>query len=305
MDAAGNAYVTGETSSSDFPTTAGAFDTTDSGGDDAFVAKLNASGSALLYSTYLGGSGDDKGEGIAVDAAGNVYATGETYSSDFPTTAGALDTTYNGGGDAFVAKFSGLAVPAAPTVSAFNVTPTSVTAGSPVTISFTVSDTGGPGLSGIWLYRAPDAGGTPGTWGPVGSPISLSGDGPVSNYFSDTPAAGKWWYGFIVYDSSGNWNNEQNVETGGVPDFQPIQVTVTAAAPTMTLNSPNAGATWLVGKSQTMGWSISGDTSQISYLSVLLSTDNGSSYTAISPNLSARRNPLTTRPRAAKSPLQR
>ena len=79
-----------------------------------------------------------------------------------------------------------------PTASAFNVTPTSVTVGNAVTISLTVSDTGGSGLSSIWLYRAPDAGGTPGTWGSVGSFISLSGNGPASNSFSDTPAAGVW-----------------------------------------------------------------------------------------------------------------
>ncbi len=114
IDVAGNAYVTGWTKSSDFPTTTGAFDTTYNGGadtypvgGDAFVAKLNASGSGLVYSTYLGGTGDDRGIGIAVDATGNAYVTGETYSSNFPTTAGAFDTTFNGTCiDAFVAKLN-------------------------------------------------------------------------------------------------------------------------------------------------------------------------------------------------------
>ena len=107
VDAAGNAYVTGWTDCSDFPTTAGAFDTTYSGSRyNAFVAKLNASGSGLVYSTYLGGSGRDQGLSIAVDAAGNAYVTGQTESSDFPTTAGAFDTTYQGGDDAFVAKLN-------------------------------------------------------------------------------------------------------------------------------------------------------------------------------------------------------
>ncbi len=108
VDAAGNAYVTGYTSSSDFPTTAGALGTTFNGGYyDAFVAKLNAAGSGLVYLTYLGGGGNDYGYGIAVDAAGNAYVTGGTCSNDFPTTAGALDRTYNGGSyDAFVAKLT-------------------------------------------------------------------------------------------------------------------------------------------------------------------------------------------------------
>ena len=85
MDDSGNAYATGSTVSSDFPTTAGAFDTTYNGVRDIFVAKLNAAGSALDYSTYLGGSGSDTGAGIAVDGSGNAYVTGETSSADFPT----------------------------------------------------------------------------------------------------------------------------------------------------------------------------------------------------------------------------
>ncbi len=95
VDASGNAYLTGFTSSSDFPATAGAFQTT--GGGGPFVTKLNATGSALLYSTYLGESGVDVvvgGGRIAVDASGNAYITGVTDSSNFPTTPGAFQTTY-------------------------------------------------------------------------------------------------------------------------------------------------------------------------------------------------------------------
>jgi hypothetical protein len=108
LDAAGNAYVTGSTSSTDFPTTAGAFDTTHNSlpGSDAFVTKLNASGSALVYSTYLGGFEQDAGAGIAVDAAGNAYVGGDTRSSSFPTTPGAFDPVHNGGEESeiFVTK---------------------------------------------------------------------------------------------------------------------------------------------------------------------------------------------------------
>jgi hypothetical protein len=75
-------------------------------GVDAFVSKLNSSGSALVYSTYLGGRLGDAGNGIALDSGGNAYLTGSTLSRDFPTTAGAFQTTLRGSQDAFVSKFS-------------------------------------------------------------------------------------------------------------------------------------------------------------------------------------------------------
>jgi hypothetical protein len=106
VDDDGNAYIAGHTDTANFPTTLGAFDTTLSGTDDAFVTKLNASGSALVYSTYLGGSGIDLSRAIAVDADGSAYLTGMTASANFPVTVGALDTTVNGVIDAFVAKLA-------------------------------------------------------------------------------------------------------------------------------------------------------------------------------------------------------
>ena len=105
VDGAGSAYVTGITASTDFPTTSGAAETTDPGASNAFVTKLNATGSELVYSTYLGGSAGDFGRGIAVDGAGSAYVTGNTGSTDFPTTARAVQTTNGGGlGDAFVTR---------------------------------------------------------------------------------------------------------------------------------------------------------------------------------------------------------
>jgi len=112
VDAAGNAYVTGTTSSTDFPTVAPIqtnCDNCSNESHDIFVAKLNPAGSALVYSTYLGGSSDDEGEGIAVGAAGNAYVTGETESTDFPTL-NALEPNCDSCGDllydAFVAKLN-------------------------------------------------------------------------------------------------------------------------------------------------------------------------------------------------------
>src|SRR5207302_3833070 len=106
VDASGNAYVTGPATSVDFPITAGAFQTTLRGSGDAFVTKLNPSGSALVYSTYLGGSGADGADAIAVDTVGNAYVAGVTGSIDFPTTLGAFQTTLRGDSDAFVTKLS-------------------------------------------------------------------------------------------------------------------------------------------------------------------------------------------------------
>jgi streptogramin lyase len=106
VDESGNAYVTGGTGSTDFPTTAGAFQTSLRGSRNAFVTKLNASGTALLYSTYLGGTGGDYGWGIAVDGSGNAYVAGTTSSTNFPTTPGAFQTSSRGSFDAFVTKLN-------------------------------------------------------------------------------------------------------------------------------------------------------------------------------------------------------
>jgi hypothetical protein len=106
VDGAGNAYVAGYTGSSNFPATPGAFDTSHNGNWDAFVVKLNPVGSGLAYATFLGGSDGDSGRAIAVDGTGSAYVAGSTNSSDFPTTPGAFDTSYNGNGDAFVAQLN-------------------------------------------------------------------------------------------------------------------------------------------------------------------------------------------------------
>jgi hypothetical protein len=105
LDTTGNATVVGETASSDFPKTADAIQSSSGGGNDAFITRLNATGSDLVFSTYLGGSSTDDAFGIWVDPAGNIYVTGETDSSDFPTTPGAFQTVFGGGtSDAFVTK---------------------------------------------------------------------------------------------------------------------------------------------------------------------------------------------------------
>ena len=103
VDSLGNAYLVGETNSTNFPTS-NPLQPHNGGGSDAFVSKLNATGSALTYSTYLGGSGEEFGQGIAVDSSGNAAVTGYTDSTDFPMV-NALQSTYaEGGDDIFIAK---------------------------------------------------------------------------------------------------------------------------------------------------------------------------------------------------------
>lgn len=118
LDAEGNAYVVGETRSTNFPVTSGAFQTSYGGGlDDLFVAKVNAAGTALVYATYLGGNGTDQGQStigtsstihgriIAIDLEGNAYVTGDTASANFPVK-NAFQPSLAGGTDAFVAKLT-------------------------------------------------------------------------------------------------------------------------------------------------------------------------------------------------------
>jgi Bacterial Ig-like domain (group 3)/Beta-propeller repeat len=110
VDAAGEAYLTGTTTSADFPVTSGAYQPANHGSGNAFITKVNSSGTGLVYSTYLGGNSFDRGQGIAVDAAGDAFLTGGTASTDFPVTPGAFQivnkaaakSTYN----AFVAKLN-------------------------------------------------------------------------------------------------------------------------------------------------------------------------------------------------------
>ncbi|HYH83923.1 MAG TPA: SBBP repeat-containing protein, partial [Pyrinomonadaceae bacterium] len=103
VDSAGNAYITGSTFSDDFPTVNPIQSANAGGSTDAFLSKLNAAGSALVYSTYLGGDGNDSGEGIKVDSAGNAYLGGDTTSTNFPT-ASPIQAAHAGNGDIFVAK---------------------------------------------------------------------------------------------------------------------------------------------------------------------------------------------------------
>ncbi|MFC1558801.1 SBBP repeat-containing protein, partial [candidate division KSB1 bacterium] len=106
VDNSGNTYVSGYTSSANFPVTSGAYSEAKTGNFDAFVCKLNPAGTELIYSTYIGGSDEDTGINIKIDSSGSAYLVGYTKSSNFPTTSGAFDESHNGDYDAFAVKLN-------------------------------------------------------------------------------------------------------------------------------------------------------------------------------------------------------
>jgi hypothetical protein len=109
LDSSDNLYLIGSTGSPDFPITTGTIQTNKSGSLDAYIAKMNSSGDRLFYSTYLGGSSDDRGSGIEIDDNGTIFVRGFTLSSDFPVVSGSYDTSPNGNWDHFLAKVNSTA----------------------------------------------------------------------------------------------------------------------------------------------------------------------------------------------------
>ncbi|HUO59005.1 MAG TPA: SBBP repeat-containing protein [bacterium] len=181
VDNSGNAYVTGlcfSPGSSNFPTTADALQPTlTTGLQSAFLAELNPSGSALVYSTFLGGDGADNGTGIALDPTGGIYVTGDATSTNFPTTSGAYKTTYNGSIEGFVTKF----------VSAASATPTATnTATFSPTNTPTWTPTPSP-TSTSTNTATPTVTGTP-TWTPTSTP-SLTATSTPTDTSTPTPTA--------------------------------------------------------------------------------------------------------------------
>jgi len=221
VDNAGNAYVTGATGSNDFPTTTGAYQTTYGGGEyDAFVTKLNPTGTALVYSTYLGGMGNDQGNGIAVDNAGNAYATGFTGSADFPTTTGAYQTTFGGVFDAFVTKFAF----EVQTTTALTTSVSPSTYGQSVTFTATISDTaGGVPTGSVEFYDGTT------DLGP-GSILSGSGNSATSTFTTSTLAAGIHSSISAVYSPIGSFVGSSGSLSQTV---KPAPLTLTAANESM------------------------------------------------------------------------
>src|SRR5918996_575740 len=223
VDGSGSAYVTGETDSSNFPTTTGAFDTIQNG-VDAFVTKLNPTGTApLLYSTYLGGSGADRGFGIDVDGTGNAYVTGRTESTDFPTTTGAFDTTYNSNGDAFVTKLDMIGAPATLTLS-----PTTDTnpVGTSHTVTATVRDIAGNPVPGVIVRFSVTGANT------ASGSATTNASGQATFTYTGNNAGVDQIHAFADTNNNGTQN-------AGEP-FGDATKTWTAAAPAMLTLTPTA-----------------------------------------------------------------
>jgi hypothetical protein len=158
VDGLGDAYVTGDAISSNFPTTSGAYQTVNNAagypatktfiGSNAFITKLNPGGSQLLYSTYLGGSSQDYGYAIALDGVGGVYVAGQTSSTNFPTTTGAFQTANAGGdSDAFIAKLAiGSVVSTIATTTSVSSSANPQVQGNAVTFTVTVTPASGTGI---------------------------------------------------------------------------------------------------------------------------------------------------------------
>jgi len=246
-DSAGDAYATGETDSADFPVTSGAFDEIPNGGRDAFVVKLDATGSSLVYATYLGGGGDDWGYSIAADSAGNAYVTGDTGSADFPVTSGAFDETLNGGRDAFVVKL----VPVnSPTLSNLGVQGFTAPPGILHITDFT------PDLN--WTYFDPygnpqlqhdvRVGSSPGAadmWDPPATPGSVT----KVTYAGLPLVRGNDYYFAVKANDGVAWSTEVEVV---------FHVNSIPGAPTTPID-PAQSSIMLPSSSQTVSWTSGGD----------------------------------------------
>jgi beta-propeller repeat-containing protein len=198
VDRFGNAYVTGVTSSRDFPATPGAFQPIFGGDSDVFLTKLNPTGFGLVYSTFLGGPGFEVGSGIAVDTRGNAYATGFTGSEAFPTTPGVLQPDFGGRppgpgsiNDAFIAKIVYTSADStAPSTTATS-SPAANAAGwnnSAVTVALgATDDDGGSGVKSItYSVNA----GSPVTVNGATASFTLSTEGLNTISFNATDNAG-------------------------------------------------------------------------------------------------------------------
>ena len=291
VDSSGNVYVAGGTSSSNFPTMNPLQPTIGGLYDNAFVAKLNASGSALVYSTYLGGSGNDGANAIAVDSSGNVYVAGGTNSSNFPTM-NPLQPTIGGGYDAFVAKLNA--------------------SGSALVYSTYLGGGGNDGPEGIAVDSSGNAyvtGSTDSTNFPTMNPLQPTFGGPLGGvvgadafvtklnasgsalvYSTYLGGSGNDGANAIAVDSSGNAYVTGSTSSTDFPTMNPLQPANggNGDAFVTKLNASGSAlvySTYLGGSLDDLGHDIAVDSSGNTYLMGMTSSTNFPVMNPLQPTL--------------------
>ncbi len=285
IDTSGNAYVTGPTTSTTFPTTTGAFDQVANGGYDVFVTKLNATGSGLLYSSYLGGTNDDNGRRIAVDAVGHAYVVGFSNSTNYPTSNGALITSYAGNpNDGFITKMN--------------------TNGTGIIYSTYLGSSNYDVAIGVTVDRKGNAyvsGATEST----NFPTTLNAYDRTHNGSTDAfvlkmnPTGTALMYSTFVGGSGADYGNGVKIDqsgnayviassyagfpttpgaydtTNGFQEFAVFKLSI----PSLYLKSPIGGEAWCAGSSYSITW----NSSAIDSIMIELSNDGGTTYQALTP----------------------
>ncbi|MEE8575292.1 MAG: SBBP repeat-containing protein, partial [Thermodesulfobacteriota bacterium] len=221
VDSSGSAYVTGYTYSNDFPTVSAIYGSY-GGSNDAFVTMVNAAGSALAFSTYLGGTGEDWGHGLAIDSSGSAYIIGFTESSDFPTVS-AIDGTFNGGTrDAFVAKITGIVVQFTFPTAVNGVLPHCMMGNS---YSQTPTSSGG---TGPYVYTIASGALPPG--------INL--DGSTGEISGTHAGAGTYTFELLITDADLNtFSTDLSITVGGCDSVSGVDLRVSALTVSQTVQS--------------------------------------------------------------------
>jgi hypothetical protein len=293
IDGSGNAYITGNTFSADFPMS-NPYQSSNAGNGDAFITKLNSNGNSLLYSTYLGGTGTDGATGIAIDLSGNAYATGNTTSTNFPTL-NAYQSAKAGTRDMFITKLNS-------------------SGGSIVYSTYLGGSSGGDYEFGYGI--AVDANGSSFVTG-----LTQSTDFPMVNAFQ--PSKPGPYYDFDIFvsrlssngsslvyssylggsgpdvahsiaiDGSGNAYLTGYTLSANFPTLNPFQsaydnsydafITKLSTNGSVTIISPNGSEAWCAGSTHAITWTSSG----IANMSIDISSNNGSTWSTIVTNTPA------------------
>lgn len=302
VDSSGNAYVTGGTGAG-FPTV-NAFQSSSGAsgnGGNAFITKFNAAGSALIYSTYLGGSGGATGYGVAVDSSGSAYVTGYTFGG-FPTV-NAIQPSFGGAGDAFVAKIS--------------------PSGSALVYSSYLGGSGSDMGNGIAVDSSGNAyvtGNTDSTNFPTANAIQSSFIGVGNAFITKINASGSalvysTYLGGgidvsngIAVDSSGNAYVTGYTESTGFPTVNAIQSSLAGSANAFITKINTSGSalvysTFLGGGGTDVGYGIAVDASDNAYVTGTTNSTNFPTANAIQPTLAGPTNVFITKINASDTAL--